>query len=41
MTGSAHTRSQVAGADSYNVTTKYLTGDDCQLLMGIFNLLPG
>lgn len=37
-----HTRSQLAGADSfYNVTTKHLTGDDCQLLMGIFNLLPG
>lgn len=23
------------------VTTKHLTGDDCQLLMAIFNLLPG
>lgn len=23
------------------VTTKHLTGDDCQLLMTIFNLLPG
>lgn len=41
MRGIVHTRSQLAGADSYKVTTKHLTGDDCQLLMGIFNLLPG
>lgn len=40
MRGIVHIRSQLAGADSYNVITKHITGDDCQLLMGILNLLP-